>query len=343
MGPDTKEPTSTNGPALPSFSARQYHHLGLQFLIAAMVKAKAAQNQLWDDTQPQGRVNRWMDSLSAVLMAWLSIEGIVNDAVLAILDKKKVAARRAKSSLYEKLESCVVAKLDPGAWDARKDFRDGFNKARNFRNRLIHYSAAENPSEPRWDGQELPHGMGVAWFVGAPPSQYKEGLVDQIDPERAWQFCGVALDVARLVYLDLGVAPAVQPVLSATPIDSKLLPHEPSLADLMAGIPISQVERYVRALRVAEQYPDEWWVLDPNGRRRPYRAGDDLKPETILTAFEGEPTEESLGEYWQEYWDALSPMAVRTKVIRRSPSGDWCLELPPPRPLFSMEPDDDPE
>ena len=80
----------------------------------------------------------------------------------------------------------------------------------------------------------------------------------------------------------------------------------------MAGIPISQIERYIRALRVGEQYTDEWWVLEPSGRRRPYRPGDDLKAETMLTAFEGEVTEEALGEYWEEYWESLSPLAVRT-------------------------------
>jgi hypothetical protein len=330
--------------AMPDLISKQYHHVAHGFLVAALSKARTAQDQLWDHGPAEpGSALRKIESLSSILIAWLAIEGMINEAFSIAFDDKSTTGAKHPLMLAEKLEQCVVQKLGAERWGEYSSLRARFHQARNFRNRLVHYSSSENPSEPRWEGRDLPAGMGVAWFVGGPPTRYKEGLMEQIDPERAWEFCSVALEISQVVYVGLGLAPAIGEILASFVVDPMLLPHKPTLSGLMAGIPIWQVERYVRALRVAEQYPDEWWVLDPNGRRRPYRPGDDLKPETILTAFEGEPTEESLAEYWQEYWDALSPLAVRTKVLRRLPSGDWCLEWPAPRPMYTPEPDGDPE
>jgi len=75
------------------------------FLIAAMIKAKAAQEQLWDNAQPAGRAGRWMESLSAILMSWLSIEGMINDAVFSVFGQEQAGRWPLHFSLHEKLES----------------------------------------------------------------------------------------------------------------------------------------------------------------------------------------------------------------------------------------------
>ena len=55
MTPADESATKEGRPAMPSLISKQYHQFALQFLIAAMVKAKGAQRQLWDNAQPKGR------------------------------------------------------------------------------------------------------------------------------------------------------------------------------------------------------------------------------------------------------------------------------------------------
>ncbi len=324
---------------MPNFVRETQHHVATIFLRNAMSKAEVARNHLWDFGAPERCGPRQVESLASILMAWLGIEGMVNEAVYAVFHGHEVPGQLVRSgekrSQQEvRLRACVESISGASRVAEITSLLDRLREARLFRNRLVHYSPHKNPSKANWAGRVFGNGMAVGWMLLAPPTSYEEGLLEQIDPERACQFCAVGIQVGAIVYQALGLSPDLGARIAASSIESTLLPHAPTLVDLMNGIPIFHVERYIRALRVAEQYPEQWWVLEKDGRRRPYRLGEDLKPETILTAFEDEPTEENLGEWWDLYDASIPPLAMRTKRIVRGPSGEWQLADPEGRSLI---------
>jgi hypothetical protein len=293
----------------------------------ALAKAELAQSQLWDAGAPPSSLGlRQVESMCSVLMAWVAIESAVNEAAFAIFKGKSFKLPKGIHRTQEnRLRECIRMKLGDAHVADHEPLLTRLAAVRDIRNRLAHHSAHEQPTIHRWEGMPLPGGMGVGWMLAAPPTAYTESVLERIDPERAWQFCAAGIEVMTLVYGALKLDPALGDVIGRSSLRPDLLPSEPTIDDLMKGIPIWQLERYWRALRAAQQYTDQWWVLQPDGKRRPYHLSDDLRQETILTAFEGHPTPESLGESWQNYEDSLPPLAMKTKRIVRGENRTWVL------------------
>ena len=61
---------------MPDLISKQYHHVSPTFLLNSLGKARIAQDQLWEASQPLQRLAlRQLESLSSVLLAWLAVEG----------------------------------------------------------------------------------------------------------------------------------------------------------------------------------------------------------------------------------------------------------------------------
>jgi hypothetical protein len=320
---------------------RRRHRIAPQLLRNALTKAEVAQFQLWDSGAGSGSLGlRQIESLASILMAWVAIEGMVNEAVHEVFPGAQPPVPRGQGTQENKLRECLRARVGSdnlGEWEPALSRLMG---ARRFRNSLVHYSPHESPAELGWEGRVIGDNYAVGWMLAAPPTTYKEGLAERIDPEQAWEFCSGGILVATAVYKTLALDPDLGGRIAASKIPPEFLPKHPVLDDLMNGIPLYQLERYWRALRVAEQYTEQWWVLQADGRRRPYRPSEDLKRDTMLTAFEGEPTEEKLGEWWADYCDSIPPVAVPTKRVMRNASGQWTLVDPAREPLFDLRGDD---
>lgn len=301
-----------------------------QLLRNALAKAELAQNQIWDPgASPSILGLRQVESMCSVLMAWVAIESAVNEAIFVIFKGKGVKLAKGVLGTQEnRLRECVRVALGETNVPSYEPLLARVGAVRQIRNQLTHHSAHEQPTIHRWDGIVLPGQMGVGWMLAAPPTEYRESVLERIDPERAWQFCASAIEVLTLVYDGLRLDSPLGTAIGASTLSPDRLPHEPTIDDLMRGIPIWQLERYWRALRTAQQYTEQWWVLQPDGRRRPYRFGNDLRRDTILTAFEGHPTRETLGDWWQDYEDSLPPLAIRTKQIVRDETQRWVLVDP---------------
>jgi len=186
------------------------------------------------------------------------------------------------------------------------------------------------------EGQQLPQGMACSG--SSAPSQRVQGRSRGTD--RSGACLGILLARTRCREGRLpgpGFSAGASDDLDRELVDPELLPRAPTLADLMAGIPITQIERYLRALRAAEQDTNTWWVLDPDGRRRTYRPVDDLKPETILSAFEGEPTRRAWVNTGRVLGRTLSS-GCENEVIRRPPSGNGIWNGRPPGPCSQLSP-----
>jgi hypothetical protein len=310
-------------------TTKRHYRIAPQMLRNALSKAELAQFQLWDrSASPQPLGLRQVESLSSILMAWVAIEGMVNEGVHAIFGRQGPTLEPGQSTHENKLRECLRAKVGAGSLAEWEPLLARMRDARRFRNSLVHYSPHATPAELRWEGHVVGDGFGVGWMVGGPPTSYAEGVAERIDPERAWEFCSVGVLVGAAVYGGLALEPDLGKQMGASQIPPNFLPREPTLDDLMSGIPIYQLERYWRALRVAQQYTEQWWARQPGGRTRPYRFGDDLRRETILTAFEGEPTEEALGEWWDDYCGSLPALAMKTKRIVKNVAGAWSLADP---------------
>jgi len=81
----------------------------------ALSKAELAQFQLWDrSSSPQPLGLRQVESLSSILMAWVAIEGMVNEGVHAIFGCKGPTLQSGQSTHENKLRECLLAKF--GCW-----------------------------------------------------------------------------------------------------------------------------------------------------------------------------------------------------------------------------------
>jgi len=105
---------------------QRHHRIAPQLLRNALSKAEVAQFQLWDSSAAPATLGlRQVESLASILMAWVAIEGMVNEPVHVVFQGGHPPLPQHQRTQENKLRECLRAKVGVDAlpeWEPTNAF-----------------------------------------------------------------------------------------------------------------------------------------------------------------------------------------------------------------------------